>query len=249
MTAIPRAPRQSGFYQIEVVISIGILMSLTVAVASMLRSGFDVKAGLSARAKVIHRLTVVMAKVGEDIEHTFFVSTKDTAKNGISRRTKGQFRIEKSSGDKLFLTTKTHKTIIAGKFESDLTFVVYELKESKTTPGQKALYRDETPYIPEDMKEEPPLRLLADDIKNITFECWDGDKWTKEPWDTGRGDWRNKLPRLVRVTVEAWARDFEEGVAEDQQPTEMMMSVFYLSESWEYAELKEPAKTVKWDAL
>jgi hypothetical protein len=241
----------AGFSLIEVVITIGILMSLTIAVASMLRSGFDVKAGLSQKSKVSHRLSVAMQRISNDIQHTFFVSTKSTYKNGIGRQMKTMFKIDKvgSKGDKLLLTTKTHIPMIAGRYESDLTFVTYQLQDAKDVPGRTHLYRGEYPYIPADLKEEPPTRILARNIKNITLEPWTGERWSKDYWDTGRGDTRNLLPKMVRITIEAWSEDREvddtRGETIDQQ-TETLSTVIFLNDSWEYTELKEPDKTIKW---
>ena len=64
-----------GFSLIEVVITIGILMSLTLVVALMLRSGFDVKEGLSERAKMVHRLSVATSK-SPSIPIVLFMATR-----------------------------------------------------------------------------------------------------------------------------------------------------------------------------
>lgn len=242
---------QSGFSLIEVVITIGILMSLTIAVASMLRAGFEVKAGLSQRAKVIHRLQVAINKVADDLQHVYFINPLTQFKNPTGRKMKTVFRIEKAgtSGDKLFFTTKTHRSRVAGAHEADTTYVGYELRDARDAPGRKHLYRAETPYIPEDLKEEPPMRLLARNIKNLTAEAWTGERWSKDLWDTGRGDTRNKLPKLVRITIEAWAEDRVEGDGQDEtadQASELMSTVIFLQESVEYAELKQQDKTIKW---
>lgn len=242
---------QAGFSLIEVVITIGILMSLTLAVASMLRAGFDVKAGLSQQSKVTHRLGVAMQKVVDDLQHIFFVSQKVQYKNPTSRKMKTIFKIDKngSKGDKLTLTTKTHQSIVAGRFESDQTLVTYELQDSKDVPGRTHLYRGEFPFIPADLREEPPLKLLARNIKNITFEPWTGERWSKDYWDTGRGDTRYLIPRMVRVTIEAWAEEREPDDGKDEtydQATETLSTVVYLYEAAEFAELKTPDKTIKW---
>lgn len=247
----PLKPGNQGFSLIEVVISIGILMSLTIAVAGMLRSGFDVKAGLSMRAKTIHRLTVTMQKLSDDVQQTFFVPTTDDFRNGVARRTKSLFKIDKVLGNKLSLTTKTHHTIIAGKYESDLTLVVYELRDSKAHQGRKALYRGETTFIPEDLKESPPMRMLADDLKDVVYEFWNGEDWKNDRWDTGASDTRNRLPRLLRITIEAYARDWEEGDqgADDQQATEKLQTVVLLTEAANYPELKTQTSTIRWENL
>lgn len=243
--------QERGFSLIEVVITIGILMSLTLAVASMLRSGFDVKAGLAQKSKVSHRLSVAMQKISDDIQHTFFVSTKSSFQNPIERKMKSIFKIDKngSKGDKLSLTTKTHRAIVSGKFESDLTYVVYEIRESKDVPGRSHLYRGEFPYIPADLRDDPPFRVLAKHLKNIKFEAWTGEKWSGDYWDTSRGDTRNLLPKMVKVTLEAWAEEREPDDGKDEtydQQIEVLSTVIFLNDSLDYAELKTGSKSIRW---
>ncbi len=114
--AMNHSKKDAGFSLLEIVITIGILMSLTIAVASMLRSGFDVKAGLSQKSKVSHRLSVAMQRVANDIQHSFFVSTKSSHKNGIGRQMKTIFKIDKigAKGDKLLLTTAAWRSLARG---------------------------------------------------------------------------------------------------------------------------------------
>lgn len=243
-----------GFTLIEVVITVAILMSLTIAIASMLKSGFEVKSGLSEKAAMLHRLSVAMDKIAKDVQFTFYVSLKDADKNGIDRKMKTVFKIEKGSpGDKLTLTTKTHQAIRSGAAESEFTYVIYDLKDSQDQPGRKDLYRAETPAIPLDLKDEPPMRLLAKNIKAVTYEFWRGDEWVKNDyWDTGRGETRNILPKLVKITVEAYLHEAKEGDVRDESTdaaTDKLSTVVYIEDSAPYPELKQGAKTVKWSTM
>ena len=246
---------QRGFSLIEVVITIAILMTLTVAVAMMMRNGFDIRQGLSDKARVIHRLTVSMEKIANDLQHAIYISPRDGDRNGIDRTVKTVFKVEKSgiNGDKLWFMTMTHRPILANSYESDLTMVVYQLKDSKSAAGRQDLYRAETPVIPIDIKEEPPGHLLAANVKSFVIECWTGERWSKDGWDTGRGETRNLIPRLVRITIEAFVRDREDGDGQDSsavdQGTEKLSSVIYLTRAGEFAELKEPDKNIKWGTL
>jgi hypothetical protein len=247
--------RQAGFSLLEVVITIAIMMTLTVAVASMLRGGFEVKEGLSQRAKLIHRMQVAIDRIAKDVELAFLVSTvKDQNKNPMQRRTKSIFKIDRfGGGEKLLVTTKTHRPIVKGSYESDMTFVVYELRDAPDAAGRKHLYRGESPVIPEDLKEEPPKSVLARHIKSVTYEAWDGEKWMKDAWDTGRGDTRNRLPKLMRITLEAYKHDRIDGDGQDaaalDEETEKISTVVYLSESWAHQEIKQPSKTPRWEGL
>ncbi len=243
-----------GFTLIEVVITVAILMSLTIAIASMLKSGFEVKAGLSEKAAMLHRLSVAMDKIARDVQFTFYVSLKDADKNGIDRKMKTIFKIDKGSpGDRLTLTTKTHQAIRSGASESEFTYVIYDLRDSQDSPGRKDRYRAETPAIPLDLKDEPPMRLLAKNIKAVTYEYWRGDDWVKgDYWDTGRGETRNLLPKLVKITIEAYLHDAKEGDVRDESTdaaTDKLSTVVYLEDSGPYQELKQGAKTVRWSTM
>lgn len=246
---------QAGFSLIEVVITVAILMTLTIAVAVMMRNGFDVRQGLSDRARVLHRLTVSMEKIGNDLQHTIYVSTRDGDRNGIDRTVKTLFKVEKSgvNGDKLWFTTMTHQPLLANSYESDLTMVVYALKDSKTAPGRQDLYRAETPVIPLDIKEEPTMRVLASGVKSFTVECWNGDRWSKDGWDTNRSETRGLIPRLVKITIEAYVQDRFDGDGQDPSQadlqTEKINSVIYLTRAVEFAEIKERDKNIKWGTL
>lgn len=250
-----RLRREQGFSLIEVVITIAIMMTLTLAVASMLRSGFEVKEGLSEHSKLVHRLQVAVDRIARDVEHTFLISTvKDQNKNPMARRTKTIFKIDRSGGgEKLSLTTKTRRPIVKGSSESDLTFVVYELKDAQDAAGRKHLYRAETPVIPEDFKEDPASYILARHIKNVSYEAWDGEKWMRDVWDTTRSDTRNRLPKLVRITIEAYKHERVDGDGQDpgliDEQTEKISTVVYLSEAWSHQELKQPSKSLRWGGL
>jgi hypothetical protein len=221
----------------------------------MLRNGFDIRQGLSDKARAIHRLTVSMEKLGNDLQHAFYVSPKEGDRNGIDRTMKTIFKVEKSdiNGDKLWFTTMTHRPMLTNVYESEFTMVVYQLKDSKTAPGRHDLFRAETPVVPLDIKEEPASRLLASGIKSFTVECWTGDRWSKDGWDTGRSDTRNLLPRMVRVTVEAYVHDRVDGDGQDpaiaDQQTEKINSVIYVNRGSEFSEIKERDKNIRWSAM
>lgn len=243
----------SGFTLLEVVISLLILASLTISVATMLRAGFEVERGLGQKAKVMHRLSNAMAHLSDDIQHTFFVSTKNQDKNGISRRTKAIFKIDDGRhGDKLQVTTKTHKPLMEGTHQSDLTYVVYELREAEDASGRTHLYRGDYGVIPENFREEPPMRILARNIKTMKIQPWNGRNWSDNGWDTKRREMRNKLPHMVKITIEAWVEDRTDGDGRDEsadKQTETLSTAVYLVEGQRFKEIKEGSSTIRWGSL
>ena len=219
----------------------------------MLRGGFEIRDGLSQRSLVMHRLSMVMGRAADDLQHTFFVTTKDQARNGIGRRTKAIFKIdERSEKDTLELTTRTHRPLLAGSHEGDITYVKYALQDSQRASGRTDLYRGETAVLPEDFREEPAMRLIARNIKTFNVEFWRGDSWQSADWDSARSDTRNKLPRMIKLTLVAWSEDREDEDGTDEradQSTEQIISVIHIPEALAYKELKDATSSIKWSDL
>ena len=125
--------RISGFTLLEVMVTISILLGLVIAVATMLRSSIDVKVALARDSRITNRLGAAISRVAWDIEHAFVVGLNDTARGGSERRYKTIFKIEKSSdGDKLSMTISGNVHGEPGSPVGDTSFVVYELRPSKT---------------------------------------------------------------------------------------------------------------------
>lgn len=240
---------------IEMLLATMILATLILAVSETLQSSFEMKDGLSQNARTNHRIRSAMNRVITDLQHAFIISTKDQIKFSVDRTTKGIFVIEDSSrGDILKLTTRSHKAMRAGSFEGDATYVVYELKESKTAPGRMDLYRGEFPHIPESIREEPEMRLLAKHIKDFQLEWWNGERFVKSRFSSDKSDTRNLLPRMIHVSISAWENDREESDVIDDvdrldRAVDTMTTVVFIPEGMNYKEQKVGSNSVKWDRL
>lgn len=248
-----RLPHSSerGFTLLEVILSIAILMTLVIGFSQMMQSTVRIKSALSQDHLATHRMANAINLLATDIQHAYMISVKDQARNGISRRTKTLFRIDTSAvSDKITLTTTTHQPIVANAKESDASLVVYEVKDEQIGGGPKGLYRGETKSIPEDLKEEPPMKLLVSGVKSVKFTYWDGEKWVSDRWDSGRGEWRDKLPRMVRIELEGYEREPDEEAnkmtTNDQGLTVKYSTMVYLPYAAGIAELKSKPASIKW---
>lgn len=241
--------RSRGFTLLEVMITVAILATMTLAVSIMLRNGFEIRTLLAKDDEVSHRLSATIEKVARDVQHAFIVSSKDQSRNAIGRATKTLFRIEKGfDSDKLYLTTFTRQRTIANSNESDQTYVVYQLMDDKKDSSRKNLYRGEAPFIPDDFKNTPPMKLLARHIKSFQVRAWKGDDWLKDRWDSTRSDTRDKLPHLVEIEIEAWDEDpfAVEKDSSKKEVTVKMKTVVYIERSVEQQDLKQPMSSIKW---
>lgn len=246
----------AGFTLLEVVITIGILVVLAVAVTELLKSNIDIRFALGNESMVTHRVGQTMKRISKDIEHAFIIGRRDTLRRTRNRFGDTIFQMEqRGESSELKFTTMSHESLIANSHESDLTYVVYQLKVDENNSAVFHLYRGEAKFIPERFRDNPPLRLIARNIKSFMVEAWRGDRWVKDRWDTERSEWRDKLPRMVKVTLETYIEDVtNEDYVPDRElsdePTLTTGSVFMLPYALGLEELRpSTAGTIRWDRL
>jgi prepilin-type N-terminal cleavage/methylation domain-containing protein len=240
---------QAGFTLLEVIMSLGILLTMSIAATSLIRNSIDLRYEISTQSKIVHGNLVAMQKLTNDLEHLFFLHTKRTEFNFVGRATKSLFRV-KQEGDsyELRLTTYTHRPLRRNSHESDLTYVVYRVVEDKDKQGLSHLYRGEAPFIPANFDEEIPMQIVARNVKTFKIWPWDGRDWEKNGWDSERSDWRDKVPKMIFVEIETWEQDTEDEAQEleDNTPTSKISTVVYLPTSLGFQEKREGNKEIRW---
>lgn len=242
--------RQSGFSLLEVMITMSILLALVVGVSAMLRSSIDVKTALARDARITNRLSTAINRLSWDIEHAFVVGLNDTARGGSERRFKTIFKIDKSGDtDKLYLTTTGNTPGLPGVPDSDTAYVVYEVKDAPDSPGRKHLYRGVSLATRDDLKEDPPMKIFVRDIKVFRLIPWRGDDWSTDRWDSGRGEWRDRIPTMVRIEIETWNEDDElrpEETDASAASTVAVKTVVAIQQARSMKEIKQPSNSVRW---
>ena len=238
--------KKTGFTLLEVMITLTILVTMIYTISQLLRSSVDMRLALSQKDKITVKANRILNKLSYDISHSFLLSNLDSLRTAGKGRT--IFHIEKSvEGDSLRMTYQGHKPIRANSKESNLSYVVYRLKEAKKYPGRTHLYRGEFPRIPEDFKEDPPMRIFTNNVKSIKLEAWNGDDWVRDSWDSTSGDTKNKLPHMVRIEIILWSETPIEGVKEDEsnQALDKYSTIVYLPNALDIDEVKERVNSLK----
>ncbi len=240
--------KTAGFTLLEVILTMGILLTLTAGASMAIRQSLDIRAAVGERTVVSHKLNIVLQKITQDIQHAFIVSTLNDWSNPVGRSTKTLF--ETKNDGSFRLTTMSRRPIIANAHESDQTFVVYELKENRDMPGWKNLYRGEAKHIPENFNEEVRTELLATGVTKFEITPWTGQSWLMDSrWASDKSDQRNMLPRLVRINVSIIEMDKEDAAGKDAEtlPTSQLSTIVYVPRSWGLKEYKGYSGTLKWN--
>lgn len=241
---------QSGMTLLEILISIALLMTMTVATSSLLTNGIDMRFTLAQRSKVNHRLAIAMQRITEDLQHAFLLNFKrqEYLDYVTTRSTKSIFQVKPwDNNSELRLTTLTHRPRIASAHESDQTFVVYRIEKDKDNQ-RPHLLRGETSMIPTNFEDDVPMVILAKNIKALRIKPWNGEKFDEE-WNTGKSEWRDTLPRMVKIEVDAYTNELDDETAQygENDPLTTLRTVVMIPRAVDTKEMKERSKTLKWD--
>ena len=240
-----------AFSLLEVVITLAILVTVIFAISNLMRNTFDVKIALSQKNKVTNRLNRAMQKISYDLGHAFLLDQRNQA-NRTEGKNRTRFIIKKNSkGDRLAMTYMGHDPVKANSPESDLSYVVYELKASTKFPHRKNLLRGELLRIPDSdfrFKDDPPMRAFVDNIESLEFLPWSGEDWAKNDWDSTRGETDKKLPHMVLVKITAWVDEPIEGVEPDESEEDLVhfSTIVYLPYALDFKELKSRNSSFNW---
>lgn len=236
---------ESGMTMLEIIFSVTLMLIMTMATASVLRNGLDMRLELSARTRVTHRINVALTKLSDDLQHAFIVPSTQVFIRKAEIKT--LFRVKPwDNSMELRLTTMNHVPTKGGTHESDQAFVVYRIEKDPANQRPN-LYRGVSATMPENLDQDIPMSLLARNIKAIRIKPWDGAEFRDE-WDSSRADWRDILPRMVKLEIEAYAYDPlspDEPIAEND-PTQIMRTIVYIPRAAVTKEAKEGPKAPKY---
>lgn len=232
---------------IEIIFAVTLILIMTIATSSVIRSGIDMRVELSQKSKVNHRMMVAMERIVDDLQQAFILDSQRVELNYVERATKSIFSIfGASDGIELRLTTMSHQVMFANAPESDQTFVLYKLQKDTKTQITN-LYRADNKVIPTNFDEDPPMQILARNIKSFKLFAWNGDDW-REEWNSNKSEWRNMLPRMVRIEIEAYSSDPIDDThgMEENDPTVALRTVVFIPRSVQTREPKEAPKSPKY---
>ena len=247
--------KPSGFTLLEVIITIGLLAVMIISITAFLRSSIDMRLALSEKSTVTSRLNIALGYIKKDLEQAYVLSVNLDKTFTPLGQTETFFQIKEFAGrTTLSLSSMNFDTNSTSENSSELSKVTYELKVSKKFPNRLALYRSLSNLYVEDPENSDPL---VEGIRSLKLAAWNGSKWVND-WDSKKSAFNLSIPRMVRVTINAYASDDKKN-DQDSAPSSGIIfqstevdeithrsTIVYIPWAQRYKELKDKIKTVKW---
>jgi type II secretion system protein J len=245
--------RDSGFTLLEILLAIGILTTISAYTISTLSTQIEHRNRLQVRNAAYHSLHVAMARIYDDLRHVYISSTQ-----GTSNALKQAF-VWRPGGKLTYFTTQNFNSFQADTPQSNLSQVRYSIRDDAKESTRKQLWRTVDTNLTNSIEYDDVgmPQLLVDDLALFKVSFWDGMDWSNaDDWDTTSSTYKDKLPKMAKIRLEAYQPDTEiekqnkiaRGVSDNDAEREKIVleTIVYLLKSDGQQQLKEPGQEYPW---
>jgi len=194
---------ERGFSLLEIMISIGILTTITVLTWASLQQTFRTKGSVEARMSRYRVGRLAMDRILRDVQMAYLsknimIGTEATPRTFFDGDRKPDI-------DELRFTYFGHQRLYADSKEADTAAVGYFGQRDRADPRKLVLWRKETRRIQADRFDNIPgeSEVLCDDVVRLELSYYHPDRkeWL-ENWRTSQADgFPDRLPSRVRVKL------------------------------------------------
>lgn len=259
---------QAGFTLIEIVISVGIIASLSLYAVSAMSNQIETRNRLQQSNDAIHSAHSAMMRLTEDIRHAYYVSGNDEQAAKSNSDLIGRPMFVLNQIPRLLFMTQAHQSLIANRPESNLAYVQYLVCPDSSAPSSvcktqdsgsqtKQLVRLVDPNvkkISDDAVVDGVSQVLVNDLKELKLSAWNGQDFIQD-WNTERSDFGRKMPKLVKIELTVFTpedplrkqlREENSGSQLPERASLTLSTMVYLMYTAGVTDLKEAKTEMNW---
>lgn len=260
---------QSGFTLIEIIISVGIIASLSIYAVSAMSNQIETRNRLQQSNEATHSAHSAMMRLTEDLRHAYMVfgNEEQAAKSNSDMIGRPMFVM--TEAPRLLFMSQSHQSLIANRPEANIAYVQYLVCPDSSAPAKvcksqsdsnspkKQLVRVTDPSVKktsDDAVLDGVAQVLVNDLKEFKVTAWNGQEFIKD-WNTERSDFGRKLPKMVKVDLSVFMpedmarkqfRDENSSADLTERPAMSLSTTVYLLYTNGQPDLKEPKKDLGW---
>ena len=245
--------KSAGFTLIEVLLAIGILTSLSFFTINALRAQIETRNRTELINQGQHAVHQAMTRVFDDLRHAFVLTKAEQV--DLSQTPIKPGLIARPSSKTWAFTTHAHQSLMAGTPESNTVVVGYQIKEDPKDTKRQILLRRLDTVQKETIEKGGVEQALLNDVKEFKLLFYTGEDFSAEEWDTTTSANEGLLPKMVKITIEAYApqsdedkqkRELAGADASPERATIKLESIVYVLSTRGAKELKQAARDYKW---
>lgn len=196
----------AGFTLLEVMIALAILAMMSLAVFLSTNQLLSSKEQTEARDEREHEISLALSRMSDDLGMAYALKSPELLGSDFD----GQIAF-KGGEERVDFATFGNQRYLQDARESDSSEVGYYLEADPEDPKRYNLMRRQSAQVDRDVQLGGRAYVLMEDVEKLRFEYLDekADEW-KKSWDSESPDASNRLPRAVKIEIEAALPDEEE---------------------------------------
>lgn len=264
-----RFEAQAGFTLIEIVISIGIIASLSLYAVRAMSNQIETRNRLQQSNEVIHAAHSAMMRMTEDLRHAYFATGNEEQAAKSNSDLIGRPMFVMNQNPRLLFMSQAYQSLIANRPESNIAYVQYLVCPDNSAPSgvcrsqgdsqaqTKQLVRIVDPdikKISDDAVIDGVSQVLVNDLKELKFAAWNGQDFLQD-WNTERSDFGRKMPKMVKIDLTVFTPEdpLQKQLREENSATQLperssltLSTIVYLMYTAGQSDLKEPKSEMSW---
>jgi len=260
---------QAGFTLIEIVISVGIIASLSLYAVAAMSNQIETRNRLQQSNEVVHSAHSAMMRLTEDLRHAYILPQNDEQAAKSNSDLIGRPMFVLNQNPRLLFMSQAHSSLIANRAESNIAYVQYLVcpdssisskvckSQGESGSSTKQLVRVVDPSvkkISDDATLDGVSQVLVNDLKEFKVSAWNGQDFLKD-WNTERSDFGRRLPKMVKIELTVFTPEdsLRKQLREESNTTQLserrsltLSTIVYLMYTAGQPDLKEPKTELSW---
>ena len=199
---------QSGFTLFELLIAISIFALVLTTIYASSTGTFRVINETESEVEIYRMARIAMERMLEDLESLYVQRNPLAGKSAEGTSTTSLFvgkdqEIHGRSADTLRFISRAHVNLGGQEQDPGAVEISYDVREGDGR-DDLVLYRSDKPVFEVSVspEEETGGLVLCERLASVTLTYHDEDGEVREGWDSGSGELKDKIPKMVSILLE-----------------------------------------------
>ena len=195
-----------GFTLLEILIAMFIFAIVLSTIYTAYTGTFRIVNETESQADIYGMARIALERMHEDLESVYISQYPESFSSNESSGQVTEFLGENKevtgrSADSLYFISRAH-LVFGEKEQAYATAEIgYEVGENDEAEGL-VLYRSDAPWGAKAPEEETDRLVLCEKLLSVDFTYYDTEGEEYYNWDSTTGEFRNKIPKMVSISLE-----------------------------------------------
>jgi general secretion pathway protein J len=198
---------RAGFTLLEILLAMSIFAIVLSTLYTAYTGTFRNMDETESQADIYRMARIALERITEDLESAYIPAGAVSPEAGGENLRPAPFvgedvQISERSADTLLFFSRAHLVFDEEEVDTTIARISYDVRESEEAEGVFVLYRSDTPGFEEAPEQGTGGLILCDGLHAVNFTYYDDEGRGYDRWDSGNGEFKDKLPVMVSIVLE-----------------------------------------------